>query len=189
MTDFLLIFLAAAYVNNLLLIAFFDRAIDASVRHVDGVSIFAGLVLTVITGLHTMLPSSWAPPSQAKAFLLALAFTTTVLAIAKSSDIAPRLVRPGLFLLRKHLPLLVANLAVLLFAVLDRSPAIALPATLGFCVVASLAFQLALVLASDLHDRIDMAAVPRILRGEPITILTAGLMALALTGAIGSVPW
>ena len=47
---------------------------------------------------------------------------------------------------------------------------------------AGLGFLLALVLMSAIRERLETAAVPKPLKGVPIALITAGLMALAFMG-------
>ncbi|MFJ3075567.1 Rnf-Nqr domain containing protein [Pseudomonas sp. NPDC087029] len=58
-------------------------------------------------------------------------------------------------------------------------------ATLGCSVVAGLGFWLALALFDDLLQRSEHAEIPTALRGLPITLLGAGVMAMAFSGLNG----
>jgi len=122
-------------------------------------------------------------------YLSMLAFTTTVIALAPSTMLDALVVRPRLRWLRDHLPLLVANLAVIAFVLLDPRGAHRLLDAIGFCVGASLVFQIATIFYSPMRDRIEVADVPRRWRGAPVVVLTAGLMALALSAYAASLPW
>jgi len=58
-------------------------------------------------------------------------------------------------------------------------------ATLGCSVMAGLGFWLALALFDDLVQRSDHADIPAALRGLPITLVGAGVMAMAFSGFNG----
>ena len=58
-------------------------------------------------------------------------------------------------------------------------------AALGASVGAGLGVLLAVVLFAFVRSRIDERLVPAALRGLPITLVTASLMALAFTGVAG----
>lgn len=58
-------------------------------------------------------------------------------------------------------------------------------AALGSSLGAGLGVLLAVVLFAFVRDRIDERLVPAALRGLPITLVTASLMALAFTGVAG----
>jgi electron transport complex protein RnfA len=52
---------------------------------------------------------------------------------------------------------------------------------------AGLGFTLAMVLMSGIRERLELADVPKPLRGIPIAFITASLMALAFLGFTGLV--
>ncbi|MFP4057032.1 MAG: electron transport complex protein RnfA [Candidatus Brocadiia bacterium] len=87
-----------------------------------------------------------------------------------------------------YLPLITTNCAVMGVALLNTTDA---PQPLGlgeavlqgFC--AGLGFTLAMVLMSGIRERLDLADVPRPLRGVPIAFVCTGLMALAFLGFTG----
>lgn len=58
-------------------------------------------------------------------------------------------------------------------------------AALGCCLGAGLGVFLAIVLFTSVYRRIDQRLVPSSLRGLPIMLVTASLMALAFTGVVG----
>ena len=103
---------------------------------------------------------------------------------------------PGLYRsLGIYLPLITTNCAVLGVAVLNidmyfaEGKAVELSyaksVLQGFG--AGIGFTLAMVLMSGIRERLDLADVPRPLRGIPIAFITAGLMALAFLGFTGLV--
>lgn len=189
MTDLFLLFVGAAYLNNLALIAWFDRAIGAPPFRASGLLAVAGLLLVPAVGLVFFARDGWQLPPQAMTFLLALAFVTTVLGIERCIAIEMPRVPLRLRLLRNHLPLLIANLAVLAFVFLDRSRTHGATELMFFCAGASAAYLLVQAFHSAMQPRIEAADLPKRLRGSPIAVLTATLMALASMGATGSLPW
>ena len=64
MTELLLIFIGAAYLENLVLLIFFDAAIDTSAKTSYGIFAIAGSLLVLATTLHE-IPHSWQVPEQA----------------------------------------------------------------------------------------------------------------------------
>lgn len=190
MTDLFLVFLGAAYLENLLLWRFFDIG-GRTATGIAGKLLAVSASLLMLALILRIFPLDLlSVPPRATAYLHALAFVTTAMAIAPRAD-APALASDPtrLSLLRRYLPLLVANLAVLAFVALDGRRVHDLREALGFCLVASLALCLAMLLASPLRQRVEGAAVPRRWRGLPILALTACLAALALAGYRGVLPW
>jgi electron transport complex protein RnfA len=190
MTDLLLIFLGAAYLENLLLWRFFDGDVHGSAR-IHGAWLLVPAALLGLAASARLLPTTVPSiPPQAMAYLHALAFVTTAMAIVSRGEAA--VLGPEqlpLQRLRKFLPLLVANAAVLAFVLLHGRPAGDLRDAAAFCLGASLAFCLIMLFVTPLRLRIEGSAVPRRWRGLPIIALTACLVALALSGYRGALPW
>jgi len=84
------------------------------------------------------------------------------------------------------LPTLLASNAVALgLAVQQATDDSAWPATLLQGLLAGGGFWLALVLFADLRQRIEHADIPGVLRGLPIELIGAGVMAMAFSGFNG----
>ena len=123
-------------------------------------------------------------------YLQALAFVLTAMAVSPAViGESFRQAMPRLSKLRRYLPLLVANVAVLVFVLLDDRPDRGLREAAVFCLGASLAFHPATILLSALRERIEESNVPQPFRGMPIIVLTACLVALAMMGCFGALPW
>ena len=190
MTDLLLIFLAAASIENLALIWLFDRPQGVSQRAAIGTALVA-LFLVLLAALVSFLPTvSFRVPVPAASYLRLLAFVVTAFAIAQSrGGDGPLQVDSRLWRLRAHLPLLVANLAALAFVLFDRRRPHGALETLGFCAIASSGLLLTMALYAGLRDRLEAADLPSGMRGTPIIVATAGLGALAAMGFAGALPW
>lgn len=188
MTGLLLVFLGAAYLENLLLSIFFDGGERAASGIAGKWLIVAGSLLILVLMLHSYPTTIPSVPPQATAYLQSLAFVMVAMAVARSAN-APALGPGPLRILRQVLPLLVANLAVLVFVLLDGHQAPSMRDALGLCIGASIPFHLTTLFASPMIERIGGAAVPRNWKGLPIVALTACLAALALTGYRGALPW
>lgn len=84
-------------------------------------------------------------------------------------------------------PIIACNAAVLAVSLGNAAAAETMTwdAALGSSIGAGLGVLLAVVLFAFVRDRIDERLVPAALRGLPITLVTASLMALAFTGVAG----
>ncbi len=56
-----------------------------------------------------------------------------------------------------------------------------------YSVATAIGFALALVLFAGIRERLEMEDVPSALRGTPIALITAGLLAMAFMGFAGLV--
>ncbi len=84
------------------------------------------------------------------------------------------------------LPLITTNCAVLGVAFLNtRAKGYNLLETIVHSFFAAVGFMLALLLMAAVRERLELVNVPRPFRGAPITLIIAGLMALAFMGFSG----
>lgn len=85
-----------------------------------------------------------------------------------------------------YLPLITTNCAVLGVTLLNvQNYPESFIFSLLYGVFAALGFTLAIVLMAGIREFLDESAVPKSLRGFPITLITAGLMAIAFMGFSG----
>lgn len=152
---------------------------------------FGGMVAvaTAVAGalgwpLYTQLMQAWgvaylAPLAYVLVSWTAIVVIATVLGAGKSVAERERLLRVC--------PIVACNAAVLAVSLGNAAVADTLTwdAALGSSIGAGLGVLLAVVLFAFVRDRIDERLVPAALRGLPITLVTASLMALAFTGVAG----
>ena len=124
--------------------------------------------------LYTQVLQPWgvtflAPLAYVLVSWTAIVVTATVLGSGKTAAERERLLRVC--------PIVACNAAV--------AETLTWDAALGASVGAGLGVLLAVVLFAFVRSRIDERLVPAALRGLPITLVTASLMALAFTGVAG----
>ncbi|MEG2759666.1 MAG: Rnf-Nqr domain containing protein, partial [Rikenellaceae bacterium] len=59
--------------------------------------------------------------------------------------------------------------------------------SIAFAMSNAIGFTVALVLFAGLRERLDLTSTPQAMRGMPISILTAGILAMAFMGFAGLV--
>lgn len=146
-------------------------------------------VATAVAGalgwpLYTQLMQPWgvaylAPLAYVLVSWAVIVVVATILGAGKSVAERERLLRVC--------PIVACNAAVLAVSLGNAAVADTLTwdAALGSSIGAGLGVLLAVVLFAFVRDRIDERLVPAALRGLPITLVTASLMALAFTGVAG----
>lgn len=146
-------------------------------------------VATAVAGalgwpLYTQLMQPWgvaylAPLAYVLVSWAVIVVVATILGAGKSVAERERLLRAC--------PLIACNAAVLAVSLGNAAAAETMTwdAALGSSIGAGLGVFLAVVLFAFVRDRIDERLVPAALRGLPITLVTASLMALAFTGVAG----
>ena len=84
-----------------------------------------------------------------------------------------------------YLPLITTNCAVLGAALICSQNEFSLLKSTIYCCASAVGFAFALVLFASLRERLELARPPKILKGLPLTLITAGLLAMAFMGFAG----
>jgi electron transport complex protein RnfA len=189
MTELILIIVAAALVNNFVLVQFLGLCpfMTAS-RRLEGalgMGLATGLVLTTASGLSYVIDRWLLIPFELE-YLRLIAF---ILVIGTSVQLAEQLLRklsPLLYrVLGLYIPLIASNCAVLGVALLNSTASRSFVAAIFYGAGAALGFGLVLALLAGIRERLEFADVPKPFRGAPIALITVGIMSLAFLGFAG----
>ena len=189
MSELLLIVLAAALVNNFVLVQFLglcpfmgaSRRIEGAV----GMGLATGLVLTTASGLSFLVDRFLLQPYGLQ-YLRILSFILVIGAAVQLTDILIRRFSPLLHrLLGIYIPLIASNCAVLGVALLNSAASRSFVAALFYGAGAAAGFALALALLAGLRERLAHTDVPIAFRGAAIAFVTAGILSLAFLGFAG----
>jgi Na+-translocating ferredoxin:NAD+ oxidoreductase subunit A len=189
MAELMLIVLAAALVNNFVLVQFLGLCpfMGASRRlgGAVGMALATGLVLTVASGLSYAVDRLLLAPYNLQ-YLRLLSFILVIGAAVQLTEILIRRFSPLLHrVLGLYIPLIASNCAVLGVALLNANASRSLVAALFYGAGAALGFGLALALLAGLRERFVRADVPAPFRGHAIAFVTAGILSLAFLGFTG----
>jgi Na+-translocating ferredoxin:NAD+ oxidoreductase subunit A len=189
MAELALIVIAAALVNNLVLVQSLgvDALFGASgrVETAIGTAFVTGLVLTIAVALTHVVEHYVLVPLELP-YLRLMAFVVVVLVTVGCMDVIARRTAPlTTQRLGVQAPLVTANSAVLGVALLNSTASRGLVAALFYGVGAALGFGLALVLFAGLRERLAHTDVPAPFRGAAIAFVTAGILSLAFLGFAG----
>ena len=86
-----------------------------------------------------------------------------------------------------YLPLITTNCAVLGVAIINITEGYDLLQTLVNGIGAAIGFTIAIVLFAGIRERLEQASIPEAMKGFPVALISAGLMALAFYGFSGLV--
>ncbi len=189
MTELLLIFFAAALVNNFVLVQFLGlcpfMGASRRVEGAIGMGLATGLVLTTASGMSYLVERLLLIPFD----LQYLRLLTFILVIGAAVQLTEQLIRklsPMLYrVLGLYIPLIASNCAVLGVSLLNATASRSLIAALFYGAGAALGFGLVLTVLAGLRERLEEADVPRPFKGHAITFVTAGIMSLAFFGFTG----
>lgn len=181
MTELLLIAVAAATVNNVVLVRLLGLCpvLGAGTRPEDvkGASIATTSVLTITAGLCHLL-EQWVLVPYELPYLRIIAFLALTLCTVQ---VANRLIRRN----GPHLPLITINCVVLGMALLATGSTQSLAGAIALGFGAGVGFSLVLLLYTGLRARLEQPSIPAALRGPAITLITVGMMSLAVLGFSG----
>lgn len=192
MTKLFLVILSAILINNFVLIKFLGICPFVGVSSQVDASI--GMGMAVIFCMTLASSVTWAIQTYVLVpfhveFLQTIAFILIIAALVQFIEMVINKISPTLKkALGIYLPLITTNCAVLGVAILNiRSDFNFLESSFnGFG--AGVGFTLALLIMAGIRERLDMAPIPKALKGVPITFLVASLLSVAFLGFVGLIP-
>ncbi|OQX88243.1 electron transport complex subunit RsxA [candidate division KSB1 bacterium 4484_87] len=119
-------------------------------------------------------------------YLKTIAFILVIASLVQFVEMVVQKVSPTLYKsLGIYLPLITTNCAILGVAFLNLDENFNFIESIVNGFAAGVGFTLALVLMAGIRERLELAPIPKPLRGVPIAFLMAGLMAIAFLGFSG----
>ncbi len=190
--EYILILIAAVFVNNIVLSQFLGICPFLGVSNKVSTSVgMSGAVLFVMTiaTLATYLLHQFVLVPMGLDYLRTITFILVIAALVQMVEIILKKVSPPLYqALGVFLPLITTNCAVLGVAILalgleDTS----LLKAVFFAIANSIGFALALIVFASIREQLELAELPKGMKGVPINLLVAGLLSLAFLGFTGLV--
>ena len=104
-------------------------------------------------------------------------------------EIVLKKIAPSLYqALGVFLPLITTNCAVLGVAILVIQKNMNLLESVVYSASIAVGFAIALILFAGIREQLDLTGVPKGMKGVPIALVTAGILAMAFMGFNGLVP-
>jgi len=121
-------------------------------------------------------------------YLQIVSFILVIASLVQLVEMFIRKVSPPLYqALGIYLPLITTNCAIMGLALLAARKNYGFIEAVVFGVGSGIGFTLAIVLMAAIREQLDLADVPEPLKGAGITLIVAGLMALAFSGFAGMI--
>lgn len=184
------IFLGAVFVHNIILSQFLGccpfLGVSSRLETAKGMGM-AVIFVVFMASLITWLLYHFVLVPMGLQYLYTLSFILVIASLVQLVEMALKKLNPSLYKsLGIFLPLITTNCAVLGVAVINMNKGYGLISSMVNAVGASVGFLLALILMAGLRERIDASdTMPRCMRGLPIALVTASLMAVAFMGFAG----
>jgi Na+-translocating ferredoxin:NAD+ oxidoreductase subunit A len=119
-------------------------------------------------------------------FLKTIAFILVIASLVQFVEMVIQKTSPALYKsLGIYLPLITTNCAILGAALLNIDEGYNFIESIVHGMSAGIGFTLALVLMAGIREKLEMAQVPKAMKGIPIAFIMAGLMAIAFLGFSG----
>ncbi len=189
MREYILLFVSAALVNNVILARFLGLCSFMGVTTRVDTAVGMGMATTFVITVSSMI--DWAVEiyllqPHGLGYLRTVTFILVIAAAVQFTEMTVRKVSPPLFqMLGIYLPLITTNCAVLGVALLLVEGRMNFLASVVFAFASSLGYSLVMVIFAGLRERLALAEVPRLFAGPPVGFITASLLALAFMGFSG----
>ncbi len=189
MTEYLFIIIGTVWVNNIVLSQFLGlcpfMGVSRKLETAIGMGLATVFVLT-LSSIASYLIHTYLLLPNGLEYLRTISFILVIAGIVGFTELVVHKTSPLLHnVLGIYLPLITTNCAVLGVALLNvqKSNGFIESGLYGFG--SAMGFTLILVLFAAMRERIRASDVPEIFKGGAITMITAGLMALAFMGFTG----
>lgn len=187
--EYLLIFIAAIFVNNIVLSQFLGicpfLGVSQKVNTSLGMSAAVAFVMALAT-LVTWLVQIYVLNPFGLEYLQTLSFILVIASLVQMVEIILKKVSPPLYqALGVFLPLITTNCAVLGVAISVIQKNYTLLMSLNYAIASAIGFGIALVLFAGLREQLEFSAIPKGMKGISITLVTASLLSLAFMGFSG----
>lgn len=186
------IIVGAIFVNNVVLSQFLGICPFLGVSSKVDTSIGMGMAVTFVMALATLV--TWCIQQYILVpfgieYMQTITFILVIAALVQMVEIVLKKVSPALYqALGIFLPLITTNCAVLGIAIITVQKDFDLLTGVIYAVSIALGFALAMILFAGIRERLEVEDTPNGMRGVPIALITAGLLAMAFMGFANVVP-
>jgi len=189
--EYILIIISAVFINNIVLAQFLGVCPFLGVSNkvntaigMSGAVVFVMVLATIVTYLiqKYVLDNLGIAFMQTITFILVIAFLVQIVEIILKKISQPLYQALGIFL-----PLITTNCAVLGVAILVIKKNYNLLEAVVYSASTAIGFGLALIILAGIREQLDLVNVPKGMQGAPISLVVAGILALAFMGFTGIV--
>lgn len=189
--EYIAIIIFAVFVNNVILSQFLGicpfLGVSKKVSTATGMGAAVVFVMTLSTIVTFLLHKFVLVPLWIE-FLQTILFILVIAALVQMVEIILKKISPSLYqALGVFLPLITTNCAVLGISILVIQKEYNLLEGVTYTIGISLGFTLAMVIFAGLREHLELVEVPKGVRGIPIALITAGILAMAFMGFAGLV--
>ena len=184
--------IGAIFVNNVVLSQFLgicpflgvSKDVKSSVG-MGGAVLFVMLLATLVTWILT----EYILVQFGIEYLQTIVYILVIAALVQMVEIVLKKIAPALYqALGVFLPLITTNCAVLGVALIVVAKHMNLAQSMIYSASIAVGFTLALVIFAGIREQLELTGVPKGMKGVPIALVSAGILAMAFMGFNGLVP-
>ena len=185
--EYVLMLVACVFVNNIILSQFLGicpfLGVSGKIETAAGMGAAVIFVMALST-LVTSLVNAYVLVPLNLVFLKTIAFILIIAALVQMLEIMLRKISPALYqALGIYLPLITTNCAVLGIAIqVTQKPDFTVLDSTLYAAATAVGFLVAIVIFAGLREQLELNDVPKAMRGVPIALITAGILAMAFMG-------
>ncbi len=189
MLEIIGIIITAIFVNNIVFAQFLgicpfigvSKRIDSAL----GMGLAVTFVMAVATCATWLLQHYVLDPLGLQ-FIQTILYILVIAILVQMLEIIIRKISPSLYAaLGVFLPLITTNCAVLGVAIIVAQKDFSFIYSLVYAISTALGFTMALVIFAGIRTALSLVDLPRPMRGVPIALIVAGLLAMAFMGFSG----
>ncbi|MBD5231244.1 MAG: RnfABCDGE type electron transport complex subunit A [Bacteroidales bacterium] len=183
------IIITAIFINNIVLAQFLGICPFLGVSKRTDSALGMGAAVTFVITMATLV--TWCLQTYVLdpldlGFLQTILFILVIAALVQMLEIIIRKIAPALYMsLGVFLPLITTNCAVLGVAILVVQKGFTLGESLTYAVATSVGFALAMWIFAGIREQLALTAVPKQMKGVPLALVGAGILAMAFMGFSG----
>ncbi|MDY3090605.1 MAG: electron transport complex subunit RsxA [Porphyromonas sp.] len=189
MEYYLILFIFAVFVNNVVLSQFLGICPFLGVSKKVDTSLGMGAAVTFVLAIattFTYLIQRYVLEPFDMVYMQTIAFILVIAALVQMVEIVLKKVSPSLYqALGVFLPLITTNCCVLGVAILVIQKEFNLLESVVYAISTAIGFTLAMVVFAGIREQLARTEVPVAFRGIPIALISAGILAMAFMGFSG----
>ena len=190
--EFLLIFIGAVFVNNIVLSQFLGVCpflnVSQRLNTAAGMSGAVAFVMVIAT-MVTFAVQKLVLLPLGLGFIQTIVFVLVIVLLVQCMEVVIQKLSPAFYRLSgAFLPMITTSCAILGVAIIVINKDFSFVESMAFAFSSACGFGLALLIFSGIHEQLAMTDdIPKEMQGAPISLLTAGILAMAFMGFLGIV--
>lgn len=189
MLTYISIIITAIFVNNIVFSQFLGICpfigVSKRISSATGMGAAVTFVIALATVATWLLQEYLLIPLELQ-YMQTIVFILVIAFLVQMLEIIMKKVMPSLYqALGVFLPLITTNCAVLGVAITVVQRQYSLLESITYSISTAIGFALALVIFAGIREQLELTNVPKAMRGVPIALISAGLLAMAFMGFSG----